>query len=70
MTLTGYCREVYRTTPEKWKSLPIQWRGFVLHNMHRNYGVDATLEMLARNNDPMRLSPQGVYDAYQGNVPS
>lgn len=70
MTTERYCREVFHTTVEKWKSLPIQWRGFVLHNQHRQYNVDTTLDMIERTGASKRLSPQGVYDAYQGTAPA
>ncbi len=65
MTFDGFCREVYQTTPEKWKSLPIQWRGLV---MHGKISVDDALKML--ETEKTITNPQDVFDVYQGFTPA
>lgn len=66
ITLTGFCRDVYATTPEKWKSLPIQWRGLV---MHGKCSVDSALALIAADGATV-TKPQDVFDVYQGFTPA
>ncbi len=69
LTTESFCRDVYHTTVEKWSKLPVQWRGFVLHNQHRQHTADSALAVLANNPELNKLDPQGVFDAYNGHAP-
>lgn len=69
LSLESYCRNVYRTTVEKYQRLPVQWRGFVLHNQHHGHTVDAILAQIERGNCTARYEPQAAFDAFQGQCP-
>jgi hypothetical protein len=69
LDLPSYSRDVFRCTPEQYRKLPVQWRGFVLHNQRFGHSTVAVLDMIERGNLSMTLDPQGVFDAYQGQAP-
>lgn len=70
VTLERYVQQVFRCTVDEWKRLPVQWRGFVLHNQHRNYNVPTMLGVLARGQCSTEYDPQGVFDAFMGMAPA
>lgn len=69
LTTDSFCRDVYHTTTEKWRRLPMQWRGFVLQHGRFGHSVDAILDLIDRGQATAKLDPQGVYDAYNGTCP-
>ena len=70
LTTETYCRDVYRTTVEKWSRLPVQWRGFVLHHQQFQHNTDTVLSQIDSGMLSGKLDPQGVYDAFNGHAPN
>lgn len=48
----------------------MQWRGFVLHRQHSGVTASQVLEMIDRENRSTEYDPQGVFDAFLGQVPA
>ncbi len=69
LDLASFCRHVYHTTEDKWSRLPVQWRGFVLHNRRLEHSVDSVLDLIDRGQASGKYDPQGAYDAFNGNSP-
>lgn len=69
LTTDTFCQYVYRTTVEKWQRLPVQWRGFVLHNQRFQHNTDAVLDLIDQGKASGKYDPQGAYDAFNGNSP-
>lgn len=74
VTLTDYVKQVFSCDVDEWRRLPVQWRGYVLHQQHRNYTAQTALAMIDRGVKGGTLSaefdPQGVFDAFQGLAPA
>jgi hypothetical protein len=69
LTTETFCRDVYRTTAEKWSRLPMQWRGFVLFHQRFGHTTDVMLDLIDRGQASGKYDPQGVYDAFNGISP-
>lgn len=70
VTLPGYTKQVFSCSVEEWKRLPVQWRGFVLHNQSRQYNAKTMLDVLGRGGLSTEYDPQGVFDAFLGLAPA
>lgn len=69
LSTDSFVKCVYHTTVEKWRRLPVQWRGFVLHHQRFQHNTDAVLDLIDRGQASGKLDPQGVYDAFNGHSP-
>jgi hypothetical protein len=74
VTRSAYVKQVFSCDVDEWDRLPVQWRGFVLHNQHRQHNAKTVLAMIDRGLEAGTLSsdydPQGVFDAFQGSAPA
>ena len=68
--LDNYVKQVFSCDVDEWKRLPVQWRGFVLHNQHNTYTAKTMLSVLARGECSTEYDPQGVFDAFLGLAPA
>lgn len=70
VTLDGFCRAAFDATPDEWKRLPPQWRGFVLNHSHQGFTTAKMLEKIQTGEVGGQYDPQGTFDSFLGHAPS
>ncbi len=70
VTLDGFCRAGFDATPDEWRRLPPQWRGFVLHHQHAGHTTKTVLDTIERGAVSGVYDPQGTFDTFLGHAPS
>lgn len=65
----SWAKQVFKADLDSWRSLPVQWRGFVLQHQRFGHTTKTVLDLKARGQITTEYDPQGVFDAYLGNSP-